>query len=111
MALTFEEQRLYDFAKGSLPAWIKNDDEFLHGAAKMFGSVRAMVDSVAFRPPFALFGHSLGAVVAFETARALLFRDPIDAHAFLLASGVTVLLFTVSIVVFHATEFSLTDHL
>jgi surfactin synthase thioesterase subunit len=33
--------------------------------------VEAIVDSVAFRPPFALFGHSLGAVVAFEIARAL----------------------------------------
>jgi len=33
--------------------------------------VQAIVASVAFRPPFALFGHSLGAVVAFETARAL----------------------------------------
>lgn len=33
--------------------------------------VRAIVGAVAFQPPFALFGHSLGAIVAFETARAL----------------------------------------
>lgn len=58
MALTFEEQRLYDFAKGSLPAWIKNDDEFLHGAAKMFGSVRAMVDYLFGQ---ALIGTAVGA--------------------------------------------------
>lgn len=33
--------------------------------------VGTLVADVEFRPPFALFGHSLGAVVAFETARAL----------------------------------------
>lgn len=33
--------------------------------------VRTLVAEVEFRSPFVLFGHSLGAVVAFETARAL----------------------------------------
>jgi hypothetical protein len=51
MALTTEEQRFYDFAKGTLPAWIPDGDEFLHGAAKMFGSVKALIDY--------LFGQTL----------------------------------------------------
>jgi surfactin synthase thioesterase subunit len=33
--------------------------------------VRTLVADVEFQAPFAFFGHSLGAVVAFETARAL----------------------------------------
>lgn len=33
--------------------------------------VSAILDQVEFTPPFALFGHSLGALVAFEVARAL----------------------------------------
>lgn len=33
--------------------------------------VDAVLTGVAFTPPVALFGHSLGALVAFETARAL----------------------------------------
>ncbi|WP_165960827.1 thioesterase II family protein [Actinocrispum wychmicini] len=33
--------------------------------------VDAIVAAVPFRPPFALFGHSLGALVAFQTARVL----------------------------------------
>jgi surfactin synthase thioesterase subunit len=40
-----------------------------------FTRVRALVDTLvdaaAFEPPFAFFGHSLGALVAFETARRL----------------------------------------
>lgn len=51
MALTSEEQKLYDFAKGALPAWVKRQDEFLTAAAKMFGSVRTMTDY--------LFGQAL----------------------------------------------------
>lgn len=43
MALTAEEQRYYDFAKAALPGWIPDPDEFLMGAAKLFGSVDAMV--------------------------------------------------------------------
>jgi phthiocerol/phenolphthiocerol synthesis type-I polyketide synthase E len=33
--------------------------------------VSALVDQVDFSPPFAFFGHSLGALVAYETAQAL----------------------------------------
>jgi surfactin synthase thioesterase subunit len=33
--------------------------------------VEALVDAADFGPPFAFFGHSLGALVAFETARRL----------------------------------------
>lgn len=44
MALSFEEQRLFDFARGSLPSWVNDADEFLFGCAKMFGAVRAMFD-------------------------------------------------------------------
>lgn len=44
MALTAEEQRLFDFAKAALPPWIRDDDEFLLGCAKMFGSVQATID-------------------------------------------------------------------
>lgn len=51
MALTTEEQRFYDFAKATLPDWIPDGDEFLHGAAKMFGSVKALIDY--------LFGQTL----------------------------------------------------
>src|SRR3954468_24607862 len=48
--------------------------------------VKAMVDSVDFRPPFALFGHSLGAVVAFETARALRDRGGPRPEALILSA-------------------------
>lgn len=48
--------------------------------------VEAMVDSVAFRPPFAFFGHSLGAVVAFETARALRDRGGPKPEALILSA-------------------------
>lgn len=43
MALTDEEQQLFDFAKGSLPPWVRDRDEFLTAAAKQFGSVRELV--------------------------------------------------------------------
>lgn len=33
--------------------------------------VDALLGAVRFRPPFVLFGHSLGALLAYETARAL----------------------------------------
>ena len=33
--------------------------------------VRALLAEAEFRPPYLLFGHSLGALLAFETARAL----------------------------------------
>jgi surfactin synthase thioesterase subunit len=33
--------------------------------------VDALIEDVDFRPPFLLFGHSLGALLAYETARAL----------------------------------------
>src|SRR5712672_1543756 len=48
--------------------------------------VEAIVDSVAFRPPFAFFGHSLGAVVAFETARALRDRSGPKPEALILSA-------------------------
>lgn len=51
MALTADEQKFYDFAKSSLPDWIPDGDEFLMGAAKMFGSVKALLDY--------LFGQAL----------------------------------------------------
>lgn len=51
MALTTEEQKFFDFAKNALPAWIPDGDEFLMGAAKMFGSVKTTIDY--------LFGQTL----------------------------------------------------
>lgn len=51
MALTFAEQELYDFAKAALPSWVRDQDEFLISSAKMFGSVRALIDY--------LFGQTL----------------------------------------------------
>lgn len=44
MALTADEQKLYNFAKDALPAWVPDGDEFLMGAAKMFGGVKALID-------------------------------------------------------------------
>lgn len=41
--LTAQEQAYLDFALGSLPGWVRPTDEFLAGAAKMFGSVDAMI--------------------------------------------------------------------
>lgn len=58
MALTAEEQRFYDFAKAALPAWIPDGDEFLMGAAKMFGSVKALIDYLFEN---ALIGDAVGA--------------------------------------------------
>lgn len=57
MALTLDEQKLWDFAKGALPSWVNNRDEFLFGAAKMFGSVKAMIDYLFGQ---ALIGQALG---------------------------------------------------
>jgi surfactin synthase thioesterase subunit len=37
--------------------------------------VSSIADGAAFEAPYALFGHSLGAVVAYEVARALAARD------------------------------------
>jgi surfactin synthase thioesterase subunit len=48
--------------------------------------VDAMVGAVAFQPPFAFFGHSLGAVVAFETARALCDRGGPRPEALILSA-------------------------
>jgi surfactin synthase thioesterase subunit len=45
--------------------------------------VEAIVGAVNFRPPFALFGHSLGGLVAFETARALRELGQEPSHLFL----------------------------
>lgn len=44
MALTAQEQKYLDFALAALPGWVRPTDEFLNGAAKMFGSVDAMID-------------------------------------------------------------------
>jgi surfactin synthase thioesterase subunit len=48
--------------------------------------VGAMADAVSFQPPFALFGHSLGAVVAFELARTLRDRGGPEPRALILSS-------------------------
>ena len=45
--------------------------------------VEAIVGEANFRPPFALFGHSLGGLVAFETARALRNLGEEPSHLFL----------------------------
>lgn len=70
MALTVEEQRLLDFALGSLPAWVPRGDEFLYGAAKLFGSVRAMIDY--------LFGQTLIGTATGATADT---PDWLNQHA------------------------------
>jgi surfactin synthase thioesterase subunit len=50
--------------------------------------VSSVVDEVEFRPPYALFGHSLGALVAYETAQALRERgQPPPRQVFLSAYG------------------------
>lgn len=59
MALTTEEQRFYDFAKDALPAWIPDGDEFLMGAAKMFGGVKTLIDYLF--PGQTLIGNATGA--------------------------------------------------
>jgi len=48
--------------------------------------VGAIADAVSFRPPFALFGHSLGAIVAFELARALRDRGGPEPRALIVSS-------------------------
>lgn len=60
MALTTDEQKFFDFAKAALPAWIPDGDEFLMGAAKMFGSVRALIDYLFGQT---LIGNAVGAGV------------------------------------------------
>lgn len=45
MALTADDQLFLDFALAALPRWMNPSDEFLHGAAKIFGSsVKAQLD-------------------------------------------------------------------
>jgi hypothetical protein len=44
MALDSQEQDFMDFALAALPRWMRSDDVFLRGAAKMFGQVRAQSD-------------------------------------------------------------------
>lgn len=58
MALTADEQKFYEFAKASLPDWIPDGDEFLMGAAKMFGGVKALIDYLFGQ---ALIGSAIGA--------------------------------------------------
>ncbi|HUS27621.1 MAG TPA: hypothetical protein VMZ53_03910, partial [Kofleriaceae bacterium] len=70
MALTADEQKFYDFAKASLPDWIPDGDEFLMGAAKMFGSVKALLDY--------LFGQTLIGSAIGGTATT---PDWLDQHA------------------------------
>jgi surfactin synthase thioesterase subunit len=52
------------------------------GFTAMAPLVEAIVTDVAFDPPFALFGHSLGALIAFEAARALWARGVEPRHLF-----------------------------
>lgn len=70
MALTSEEQTFFDFAKDALPAWIRDGDEFLFGAAKMFGGVKATIDY--------LFGQALISTAVGATATT---PDWLDQHA------------------------------
>ena len=59
-----------------------------HPHTKMTTLVDALVREASFTAPFVFFGHSLGALVAFETARAL--RDhglPAPQHLYLSASA------------------------
>lgn len=70
MALSTEEQRFYDFAKGALPPWVRDGDAFLHGAAKMFGSVKALSDY--------LFGQAL---ISGATGATATTPDWLDQHA------------------------------
>jgi hypothetical protein len=70
MALTAEEQKFYDFAKAALPPWIPDGDEFLMGAAKMFGGVKTLFDY--------LFGQALIGGATGPTATT---PDWLDQHA------------------------------
>lgn len=70
MALTTEEQKFYDFAKAALPPWMPDPDEFLMGAAKMFGGVEALR---AYLFGQALIGGALGATATTP--------DWLDQHA------------------------------
>jgi surfactin synthase thioesterase subunit len=48
--------------------------------------VDALINAIDFKPPFALFGHSLGGLVAYEVARTL-FERRRDEPAVLVVSG------------------------
>lgn len=58
MALTDDEQRLYNFARDALPSWIKDTDEFLTAAAKLFGGSLALSQYLFDQ---ALITHATGA--------------------------------------------------
>lgn len=70
MALTIDEQRYYDFAKAALPPWIPDPDEFLMGAAKVFGGVHAVITY--------LFGNALISTAVGATAST---PDWLNQHA------------------------------
>lgn len=70
MALTTEEQKFYDFAKAALPPWMPENDEFLLGCAKMFGSVKTLIDY--------LFGQALISTATGATATT---PDWLNQHA------------------------------
>lgn len=70
MALTTEEQRFYDFAKNALPLWMPDGDEFLMGAAKMFGSVKTLIDYMFAQT---LIGNAVGSTATTP--------DWLDQHA------------------------------
>ncbi len=58
MALTADEQKLFDFAMASLPGWFRDSDEFFNGSAKLFGSVKAIFDYLIAQT---LIGGAVGA--------------------------------------------------
>lgn len=70
MALTADELKFYNFAKDALPPWIPDPDEFLLGAAKMFGSVKALLDY--------LFGQAL---ISTATGATSTTPDWLNQHA------------------------------
>lgn len=44
MSLNANEQEFLDFALAALPRWMREDDEFLRGSAKLFGAARVQTD-------------------------------------------------------------------
>lgn len=60
MALTDDEQELYDFAHDALPHWIKRDDEFLTAAAKTFGGPGGPRELIAYLFDQTLITHATG---------------------------------------------------